>query len=111
MINLLDAAQSAEHAQRNWTGSVKERDKKLFIDIARTMPTKQNIPTYELVVSTNKELNKFVYLNSYNPHQRRNDGNISDDHGGKFIRNSYISYIKIQKISVIMRKKIKVNFI
>ena len=91
MTNLLDAAQSAEHAQRNWTGGVRERDKKLFIDIARTMPTKQNIPTYELVVSTNKELNKFVYLNSYNPHQREDDGNISVDHGGKFFRNSQVN--------------------
>ena len=91
MQEILDAAKSAEHAQRNWSGSVKDEDKNLFINIAKSMPTKQNICTYELVVSTNKELNKFVYLNAINPNQLDYDGKVSSDHGGKYFRNAQVN--------------------
>ena len=59
MYDILESAKSSNHAQRNWSDEpVLSEDVNLLIEVARSMPTKQNICTYELIASTNKTLNK-----------------------------------------------------
>ncbi len=95
MYDILESAKSSNHAQRNWSDEpVLSEDVNLLIEVARSMPTKQNICTYELIASTNKTLNKFIYLNSYNPDQDDQDeynSGLAWDHGGQFYRNSQVN--------------------
>ena len=85
-MNFKKWAKSANHAQRNWLDEPMDMQRvKEFIEIARSMPTKQNINVFKLVVSTNKEFNTFIYNNAV-------DTNLEDkvDHGKEFIRNSMV---------------------
>jgi|DEB0MinimDraft_6_1074348.scaffolds.fasta_scaffold25553_2 hypothetical protein len=68
MLNLIKSAHSAEHCQRNWdeTLVVKEQDINDLVEICTTMPTKQNIPTYDLIVSKDIEYNKEIFKYCYN---------------------------------------------
>ena len=55
-MNFQEAAKSANHAQRNWLDEpMSMAHAKEFIEIATSMPTKQNVPVYKLIASTNKE--------------------------------------------------------
>ena len=52
MYYILESAKSSNHAQRNWSDEpVLSEDVNLLIEVARSMPTKQNICTYELIAS------------------------------------------------------------
>jgi|TARA_B110000503_G_scaffold123565_1_gene189283 nitroreductase len=64
---LQDAANHANICQRNWDYSkeVLENDISTLINVATHMPTKQNLNYYELVVSDNREFNKYFYELSY----------------------------------------------
>ena len=87
-MNFKKWAKSANHAQRNWLDEPMDMQRvKEFIEIARSMPTKQNIDVYKLVVSTNKEFNTFIYNNAIDPIHEQNK---KYDHGGEFIRNSMV---------------------
>ena len=87
-MNFREWAKSANHAQRNWLDEPMDMQRvKEFIEIARSMPTKQNIDVYKLVVSTNKEFNTFIYNNAIDPIHEQNK---KYDHGGEFIRNSMV---------------------
>jgi len=61
--SLIQDALKAEHCQRNWDNSyiVPEEDVDVLIKVATTMPTKQNRNYYNLIVSTDKELNEKMY--------------------------------------------------
>lgn len=63
MITLIEAAKSAERCQRNWDYSkpVSEDDIKKIVEIATTMPTKNNLAFYKLIVSTDKDFNRMCY--------------------------------------------------
>jgi len=87
-MNFQEAAKSANHAQRNWLDEpIPESDVTELINVATTMPTKQNVPVYKLIVSTNKEFNSFVYKNAVDEIHEQNK---KYDHGGEFIRNSMV---------------------
>ncbi len=65
-MNLFKAAESANHCQRNWDSLVVDDETiKTLINVAVSMPTKQNQNFYKLIVSTNTDYNHFVYLNGY----------------------------------------------
>jgi len=65
-MNYIQAAESANHCQRNWDDRpVPEEIIQELISVAVNMPTKQNQEFYKLVVSTNATYNNFVYLNGY----------------------------------------------
>lgn len=73
MSNLIKAVKSAERCQRNWDHSkpILEKDIKTIVEIATTMPTKNNRSYYELIVSTNKDFNRMCYeyaTDTHNPH-------------------------------------------
>lgn len=72
MSNLIKAVKSAERCQRNWDHSkpILEKDIKTIVEIATTMPTKNNRSYYELIVSTNKDFNRMCYEHAVDP---RND--------------------------------------
>jgi len=87
-MNFREWAKSANHAQRNWLdGPIPIEDVNEFIEIARSMPTKQNIDVYKLIASTNKEFNTFIYNNAVDPIHEQNK---KYDHGGEYIRNSMV---------------------
>ena len=86
-MNFQEAAKSANHAQRNWLDEpMSMAHAKEFIEIATSMPTKQNVPVYKLIASTDKEFNTFVYNNAVDPKLIED----KDDHGKVFIRNSMV---------------------
>lgn len=64
--NLIEAARKAEHCQRNWdkTFVVPDQDVDALVKVATTMPSKQNRTYFGLIVSTDPELNRFIYNNS-----------------------------------------------
>ena len=65
-MNLVEAAKSANHCQRNWIDQVvNDETISALTEIAVNMPTKQNQNFYKLVVSTDTDYNHFVYLNGY----------------------------------------------
>lgn len=73
MLNLTETVKTAERCQRNWDFSnpVTQEDIKKIVDVATNMPTKNNRPYYELIVSTNLDFNKMCYTHSIdkdNPH-------------------------------------------
>lgn len=73
MINVVEAVKTAERCQRNWDFSrpVKQEDIEKIIGVATNMPTKNNRPYYEIIVSTNLDFNKMCYTHSIdknNPH-------------------------------------------
>ena len=61
---LQDAANHANICQRNWDYSIEipENDISALVNVAKHMPTKQNLECYQLVVSNNREFNKY-FLN------------------------------------------------
>lgn len=65
----MEAVKSAERCQRNWNHSkpVIEEDVKKIVDVATTMPTKQNREYYELMVSTNPNFNRTCYKHAIDP--------------------------------------------
>ena len=60
------AAWGARRCQRNWdyTKSVAKKDVVALTDIATTMPAKQARTYFELIVSTDQELNNFIRKNA-----------------------------------------------
>ena len=68
MINLIEASKTAERCQRNWDFSnpVAPDDIKKIVNVATTMPTKNNRAFYELTVSSNLDFNKTCYAWSIN---------------------------------------------
>ena len=62
-MDFITASQTAERCQRNWDRSapVSQEDIETIIKTATTMPTKQNVRYYNLVVSTNQEFNDVVH--------------------------------------------------
>lgn len=57
-MDLLSAASIAQRCQRNWSDdSVAAEDLDYIIRVCTTMPTKQNVPNYRLIVSGDRELN------------------------------------------------------
>lgn len=64
---LQDAANHANICQRNWDYSIEipENDISALVNVAKHMPTKQNLECYQLVVSNNREFNKYFYELSY----------------------------------------------
>lgn len=66
---ILHHTTTAEHCQRNWDLSyqVPEQDLDVLIQIATTMPTKQNREHYKLLVSTDLNFNEQVLRLSIDP--------------------------------------------
>lgn len=60
------AAWSARRCQRNWdySKSVAKKDVVALADIATTMPSKQARTYFELIISTDQELNNFIRKNA-----------------------------------------------
>ena len=69
MLHPTEAVKSAERCQRNWDHSrpIPEEDIKKIVDVATTMPTKNNREYYELIVSTNPDFNRLCYEYSIDP--------------------------------------------
>ena len=69
MSNLIKAVKTAERCQRNWDYSIPipDEDIKTLVEVATTMPTKQNRKFYELIVSSNPEFNKICYTHAVDP--------------------------------------------
>ena len=65
--NIFDSATTAENCQRNWDYSklITQDHLDLLTYVATTMPTKQNQEYYQLVVSTDLELNNEIYKLAY----------------------------------------------
>lgn len=70
--NIFNSVISTEHCQRNWdyNKDIDENHLNLLTHVATTMPTKQNQEYYQLVVSTNLDLNKEIYKLAYFDGQR-----------------------------------------
>ena len=66
---LVTASEHAEHCQRNWdrSQSMPREDVQALVDIATTMPSKQNEEYFQLVVSVNSQLNRLIYNLSIDP--------------------------------------------
>lgn len=64
---IINSASHAEKCQRNWDHSkaLPKEDLDLLINVAKTMPTKQNQEYYQLIVSTDIDFNKEIYKISY----------------------------------------------
>ena len=62
-IDNVTASSIAEQCQRNWNQNKKVSDEHIneIIQVATNMPTKQNREYYQLVVSTDLELNRQLY--------------------------------------------------
>ena len=64
-MNLVNSAKTANYCQRNWIGDlISTRDLETIIESSRSMPSKQNVNYYSIVVSQNQEFNKFCYKNA-----------------------------------------------
>ena len=68
-MDLLSAANIAQRCQRNWSDvAVESEDLDYIIRVCTTMPTKQNVPNYRLIVSTDLNLNhRIVETAAYQP--------------------------------------------
>ena len=68
-MDLLSAAEIAQRCQRNWSDAgVDGEDLDHIIRVCTTMPTKQNVPNYRLIVSQDAELNhRIVERAAYQP--------------------------------------------
>lgn len=68
-MNLIEASTIAQRCQRNWDHSipVTSEDVETLTKVATTMPTKQNIDYFELLVSTNAKFNQMCYDIAVNP--------------------------------------------
>ena len=75
MSSLIKAVKTAERCQRNWDHSdpVLLTDIQKIVEVATTMPTKQNRKFYELIVSTNKQFNKICYTHAVDPNNPHYD--------------------------------------
>jgi len=64
---LIQAATTADHCQRNWQyeHNIPAETLDTLITVATTMPTKQNQAIYTLVVSTDLEFNQWLYHIGY----------------------------------------------
>lgn len=69
MLSLTEAVKTAERCQRNWDydNPVSPIDIQKIVEVATTMPTKQNRKFYELIVSSNPEFNKICYTHAIDP--------------------------------------------
>lgn len=69
MLNLIEAVKSAERCQRNWdhSKSIPQQDIEKIVQVATTMPTKNNRSYYELIVSTNRDFNRVCYEHATDP--------------------------------------------
>ncbi len=87
MIDLIKAASTAERCQRNWDYStpVTSEDVETLTKVATTMPTKQNVDYFELLVSTNSKFNKMCYDIAVNP------GDPYYDEGDNKLRNAQVN--------------------
>ena len=72
-MDLLACAEVAQRCQRNWSEQpVDEEDLQYIISVCTTMPTKQNVPNYRLIVSNDSELNhRIVETAAYQPRDRK----------------------------------------
>lgn len=63
---IIEAARVAEHCQRNWdkTFTLPDNDLDVLVKVATTMPAKQNRNYFNLVVSTDLELNSRIFDHS-----------------------------------------------
>ena len=61
-MDLIKASLVAQRCQRNWDYStpVTSEDVETLTKVATTMPTKQNVDYFELLVSTNAKFNQMV---------------------------------------------------
>jgi|TARA_B100000073_G_scaffold345291_1_gene353962 hypothetical protein len=68
-MDLIEASRTAQRCQRNWDYSrpVTKEDIETLTKVATTMPTKQNIDYFELLVSTNAKFNQMCYDIAVNP--------------------------------------------
>jgi len=69
MLNIINSVNTAERCQRNWDHSkpvLKEHIQQI-VEVATTMPTKNNRGYYDLVVSTNPEFNRTCYKYAVDP--------------------------------------------
>jgi hypothetical protein len=67
MNNFIQASESANHCQRNWSDKLVSADTiEELAAIATNMPTKQNEEFYTLLCSTDAEYNYTAYMHSYN---------------------------------------------
>ena len=87
MIDLIKASSTAERCQRNWDHStpVTSEDVETLTKVATTMPTKQNVDYFELLVSTNSKFNKMCYDIAVNP------GDPYYDEGYNKLRNAQVN--------------------
>ena len=87
MIDLIKASSTAERCQRNWDHStpVTSEDVETLTKVATTMPTKQNVDYFELLVSTNSKFNKMCYDIAVNP------GDPYYDEGDNKLRNAQVN--------------------
>lgn len=59
---IIKASKMANQCRRNWTyAKFDDSDLQTITTVATNMPTKQNVPNYELVVSTNLQVNEQFY--------------------------------------------------
>jgi len=77
----IQASDIAERCQRNWDYSrpVTDEDIKTLTHVATTMPTKQNVDYFELLVSTNPKFNQSCYdiaVNTLDPSYSEENGNL-----------------------------------
>jgi len=72
MLNPIEAVKSAERCQRNWDHSkpISDEDIKKIVEVATTMPTKNNRSYYELIVSTNRNFNRMCYEHATDPNNK-----------------------------------------
>lgn len=63
---IIEAARIAEHCQRNWdkTFVMPDADLDVLVKVATTMPAKQNRNYFDLVISTDIELNSCIFNHS-----------------------------------------------
>ena len=68
-MDLIEASLTAQRCQRNWDYSrpVTKEDIETLTKVATTMPTKQNIDYFELLVSTNAKFNQMCHDIAVNP--------------------------------------------
>jgi hypothetical protein len=66
MLNLVKASQISNHCQRNWDYNtpIPQDDIDKLTTVGTSMPTKQNLAYYKLIVSTNRDFNHYCFTKS-----------------------------------------------
>lgn len=72
-MNLLEYAKSAEPCQRNWNEEevLPSEHIDYISEVCTTMPTKQNLNCYKLLVITNRSVIDQIFLAAYDPRESR----------------------------------------